>query len=336
MKISILITTYNLEDSIDACIESVVRQNMPCDWEIIVGDDGSTDNTVGHIKKWIEKYPYNIVLYTLSRDSDDGKTGSRAARNRAYLLEKAKGDYINFLDGDDEMVGREKFTTQFNLLEREENRDCSCCAGNIEAYVIPENRRYLMADKTIPQKKFSLREYWSYHYFHTNTILFRKECKELLLHADYRNFINDNFITFLLLQCGKILFVPEVYGVYNMTGNGLWTGHKSVYNSFRNLQLYDLEMYVCPSISDLIMRKHCSDMYNIINNYSLEDYSDVKSLLVNLNPDIFIYTLLLSKLEQLSDKELQMRRHIYRKVEWNIFLLRGKSGLNKLRKFFIK
>ena len=39
MKISIMITSYNLEDCIDTAIESVVRQRMPCEWEILVGDD---------------------------------------------------------------------------------------------------------------------------------------------------------------------------------------------------------------------------------------------------------------------------------------------------------
>ena len=46
MKISVMITSYNLQDYIDAAIESVVRQEMPCDWEILIGDDGSTDGTV--------------------------------------------------------------------------------------------------------------------------------------------------------------------------------------------------------------------------------------------------------------------------------------------------
>ena len=78
MKLSVMITSYNLQDYIDAAIESVVRQEMPCDWEILIGDDGSTDGTVEHINRWIEKYPNNIKLFCHSREGDEGKLGSRA------------------------------------------------------------------------------------------------------------------------------------------------------------------------------------------------------------------------------------------------------------------
>ena len=50
MKLSILITSYNLEEYISQAIESVVKQNMPFEWELLIGDDGSTDGTVDIIK----------------------------------------------------------------------------------------------------------------------------------------------------------------------------------------------------------------------------------------------------------------------------------------------
>ncbi len=330
MKLSVMITSYNLEDYIDAAIESVVRQEMPCDWEILIGDDGSTDSTVEHINRWIEKYPDNIKLFCHSREGNEGKLGSRAAKNRAFLLEKATGDYLNFLDGDDIMVGVDKFTTQVSLLENPLYKECSCCASNIEAYVIPENRRYLMADSSMELRTFSLEQYWSQHYFHTNTNLFRKECKPLLLDSLYRNFLNDNFITFLLLQCGNILYCPNVWGVYNITGNGLWTGHSKVYGNFRNMQIYDLEMKVCPEAKDIILRMHHADIRSIRLQYTKNDVKEIEILLVNLPQDVFQNTLLLSKLENLTISEKIRKHRLFIRAELSIWKHRVKVIRGKL------
>ena len=49
-----MLTSYNLVDYIDTSIASVVNQEMPCDWELLIGDDGSNDGTVDKIKIWIE------------------------------------------------------------------------------------------------------------------------------------------------------------------------------------------------------------------------------------------------------------------------------------------
>lgn len=325
-----MITSYNLEDCIDAAIESVLRQCMPCDWEILIGDDGSSDNTVEKINAWVDKYPNNIKLFCIPRESGAGKIGSRAAKNRAFLLEQSTGDYLNYLDGDDVLVGVDKFEKQIALLENDKFADCSCCATNIEAYVIPKEKRYKMADEKIPLRKFSFEEYWSYYYFHTNTILFRKQCKELLLDKTYRNFLNDNFITFLLLQCGKMVYIPEVFSIYNMTGDGLWTGNGKVYGNFRNMQLFDLENHIRPSAKRLILRKHHADIRAIQNYYSIEEYERVKPLIDGLDPSIFIYTCLLAKMEGLTKEEIKKKKRLFRAADISIFNSRVHTVFVKL------
>ena len=70
MKLSILLTSYNLVDNIDAAISSIVVQEMPFDWELLVGDDGSTDGTVEHVQEWVKKYPNNIQLIQHPRDGE--------------------------------------------------------------------------------------------------------------------------------------------------------------------------------------------------------------------------------------------------------------------------
>lgn len=87
-KVSVIIPAYNCEKYIDKCLESVFAQNYP-NLEVIVINDGSTDATVEHLKKYEDK----IRLIT----TENG--GSSKARNIG--LENAQGDFIMFLDADD-------------------------------------------------------------------------------------------------------------------------------------------------------------------------------------------------------------------------------------------
>lgn len=90
-KISIIVPTYNVEQYIEQCIESINLQTYK-NFEVIVVNDGSTDNTLNVIKKCKEKYDWIEII-------NNDNHGQGYSRNRA--LEKAKGEYIFFFDSDD-------------------------------------------------------------------------------------------------------------------------------------------------------------------------------------------------------------------------------------------
>lgn len=90
MKISALIPTYNRREFVSRAIQSILAQTAPVD-EIIVVDDGSTDGTAEEIKR---RFGDSIRII---RQENQGVS---SARRRAVL--EAKGDWIAFLDSDDE------------------------------------------------------------------------------------------------------------------------------------------------------------------------------------------------------------------------------------------
>ncbi len=103
-KVSIIIPTYNREQFIGQAILSVLEQSFT-DFEIIVVDDGSTDNT----KNVIETFDDPRVQYYYQENK-----GRSVARNYALLL--AKGKYITFLDSDDLYLSN-KLELQVNYLD---------------------------------------------------------------------------------------------------------------------------------------------------------------------------------------------------------------------------
>ena len=92
-SISVVIPLYNKEAEIERALKSVVEQSL-APGEIIVVNDGSTDNSESVVKEFIERHPEaNIKLIT------EENRGVSAARNRG--IEEAKGEYVALLDADD-------------------------------------------------------------------------------------------------------------------------------------------------------------------------------------------------------------------------------------------
>ncbi|MFH1213506.1 MAG: glycosyltransferase [Candidatus Neomarinimicrobiota bacterium] len=101
-KISVIIPTYNREISLERAIDSVLEQTYR-NFELIVIDDGSTDNTVSIIRKFRKRIRYYSRLHG----------GVSSARNLG--LEKSEGTWVAFLDSDDYWLPR-KLERQMQCL----------------------------------------------------------------------------------------------------------------------------------------------------------------------------------------------------------------------------
>ena len=91
--ISVIVPCYNSQDTISEAIHSVISQTIP-NWELLICDDCSTDNTVPIVKEFV-KQDARIRYFTTGVN-----TGS-PSRPRNLGIERAKGEYIAFLDSDD-------------------------------------------------------------------------------------------------------------------------------------------------------------------------------------------------------------------------------------------
>ena len=90
-KISIIIPVYNVEDYLSMCIESVIAQTYK-DWELILVDDGSPDNSGSICDEYASRDPRIRVIHKKN-------AGVSAARNTG--IEAANGEWISFIDSDD-------------------------------------------------------------------------------------------------------------------------------------------------------------------------------------------------------------------------------------------
>ena len=93
-KFSIIVAVYNIADYLPACVDSILRQSFN-DYELLLIDDGATDNCGAICDEYANKYGDRV------RALHKPNGGSSSARN--YGLDAATGDYIFFIDGDDEL-----------------------------------------------------------------------------------------------------------------------------------------------------------------------------------------------------------------------------------------
>ncbi len=92
MKISIIMGVYNCEHTLSEAIDSIIQQTYK-DWELIICDDGSKDNTLSIAKEYEKQYE-NIHVYKNEKNLGLNKTLNKC-------LSYAKGEYIARMDGDD-------------------------------------------------------------------------------------------------------------------------------------------------------------------------------------------------------------------------------------------
>ena len=125
--ISIVMLSYNRAKYIGTAIESVLEQNFT-DWELLIIDGGSRDNTELVISPYLKDPRIRLV----KPEKDLGIAG-----NRNIGLRMAKGEYAAVLDSDDVWIDPDKLSKQFQFLE--ENKDHVLVGTNFE--MIDENGR---------------------------------------------------------------------------------------------------------------------------------------------------------------------------------------------------
>ncbi|PGT81118.1 glycosyltransferase [Bacillus sp. AFS040349] len=214
--VSINCTTYNHEAYIADAIDSFLMQKTNFKFEILIGEDCSTDCTRNIVENYSKRYPGMIKIITSNEN-----VGGR--ENMVRLKENSKGKYIAICEGDDYWTDPFKLQKQVDLMER--NQEFSLCVhatnivtvdkkltGNV---VKPYNETRITPTEDIILSDGS--------FFATNSILYRKE----LLNNPPEFFMNahvgDYPLVLILSSRGRVFYIDEVMSSYRTGVKGSWT-----------------------------------------------------------------------------------------------------------------
>src|SRR5262245_52680550 len=110
MMVSVILVTYNHERYIAQALDSVLSQEAPFEFEVLVSEDCSTDRTCEIVSRYYRLYPDRIRLLLSEQNLNTNEVTLRALR-------AARGTYVAFLDGDDYWTVREKLARQVEFLQ---------------------------------------------------------------------------------------------------------------------------------------------------------------------------------------------------------------------------
>ena len=132
MKVSVLVITYNHEKFIAQALDSVLMQETDFIYEIIVGEDCSSDQTRKIVLAYGEKYPDKVRL--LLPEQNLGMMYNFITTYRA-----CRGQYIAILEGDDYWTSDRKLQKQVDFLDS--HQDCTACFHNVNVVYESDSKK---------------------------------------------------------------------------------------------------------------------------------------------------------------------------------------------------
>jgi glycosyltransferase involved in cell wall biosynthesis len=221
-RLSVAIVTYNHRAYIGEALDSALRQQVQGDWEIVVGDDASTDGTTELLQAYQRRHPDRIRLLLNRANRGDGGRGNYMA-----TLAACTGDYVAYLDGDDYWLGIDKLERQASLLDQ-----CpalSACAHPVRRlYADGSENTFAAASGRSPFSSADIGR--NFTFLHCSAFMFRRAALGSLpdWFADPRIRLDDWTLALLCARQGDIGYVDTVYGVYRKHDQGIWSGEDSL------------------------------------------------------------------------------------------------------------
>lgn len=209
MKLSIVLVTYNHEKYIRQCIESILKQQFNFEWELVIGYDCSTDNTLSIA----EEYRHKIKNFSINIQ----KTNVGTTRNCGDAIDRTKGELIALIDGDDYNVDSHKYIKQVAVFDN--NPDVAFCFANGYRYIDDSGKTELFYKDAshIPQK-FDLEYFYRYN-IATNPTSFM--CRKSSIPQPFPDFYykyyqGDWMLVSFCALTGKIYFLDEYLACYRV------------------------------------------------------------------------------------------------------------------------
>lgn len=221
--VSILCVTYNHEKFIRNALDSFLMQRTNFDFEILIHDDASTDNTTNIIKEYEKKYPALIkVIYQTENQYSKGISPA------IYLYEKAQGKYLAMCEGDDFWIDNKKLQKQIDFLEK--NKDYYATYHNV--LVVDEKNRLNPKEQgsfpLIEEEDYEKEEIEIYNLIGQLCSIVARNFWITLTEEEKKSYEvtkanGDEKLLLIFTNFGKIKFFKDIMGCYRRSyTNGSW------------------------------------------------------------------------------------------------------------------
>lgn len=242
--VSVCMITYNHTLWIGQAIEGVLMQKTDFPFELVIGDDNSTDDTIEMIRQYASENQATIQIY-----HNDKNVGF--SMNFAQTLNKCRGRYIAICDGDDYWTDPLKLKKQVDFLEN--NPEKIMCSHNCSRYYESENR-ISQNEKYSYSFKFDQRRFLEEWVTQPLTCMFRNFFYDYSLLNKEKDIFCDLVLFYELLKHGNGYFMPDNMAMYRVHHKALSSGLSRWGWLYNHVIMFDY-LYKHNQIDSLLLRK---------------------------------------------------------------------------------
>ncbi|MFN6487274.1 MULTISPECIES: glycosyltransferase [unclassified Nostoc] len=286
MKVSVLMITYNHDKFIAKAIESVLIQQVNFEYELVIGEDCSTDTTRQIAIDYQKRYPDKIRL--LLPNNNLGMN-----QNLVNTFNACTGQYIAILEADDYWIYPDKLQKQVDFLDK--RPEYAICFHN--AIIFWEDNRQPPGLFRHKQKETSsIEDLLIENFIPTASVMYRNGLIKNFPQWFYELSMGDWVIHILNAQYGNIGYINEVMSAYRLHTQGVWTSKSdeqrlpAIIKMFSNIREY-LDVKYHATI-DQSINYYSNGLNYVLKQKEYEKYSISETLcktlsLRNINLIIF-------------------------------------------------
>jgi glycosyltransferase involved in cell wall biosynthesis len=215
--------TYNHESFIAQALDSALAQKTDFPFEIVVGEDHSTDRTAAIVEEYQLRFPGQVRL--LNRPKNIGML-----RNFVDTYQACRGKYIALLEGDDYWTDTTKLQQQVDFLDA--NPDFAICFHDVLVVGRHGRDEPWRACSLFNEKESGLKDLIHGDYIPTCSAIVRNHLLQEFPGWFMTLQLGDWSFLLLIAQHGKIRYLDRVMAHYRM-GDGVWSGDSSIRNTHK-------------------------------------------------------------------------------------------------------
>lgn len=223
--LSVVVVTYNHKPFIAECLDSILAQQCSFPYEVLIGEDESTDGTREICQSYAEKYPDQVRLFLRSRSDVievDGKPSGRF--NFIETVKEARGKYVAVCDGDDYWSDTGKLQKQVDFLEGNPDFAASYHPISLHRQSSGETEHAPISAPQPDKSKVTLEDLAQYGCIpNTSSAVFRNIFQDGFPEWFKQSPTGDYPLFMLLAQHGPLGFQEGHMAVYRLHGDGFWS-----------------------------------------------------------------------------------------------------------------
>lgn len=258
-KVSVCLITYNHEKYIQKCLDSILEQKTNFEFEIVVGDDHSTDLTSKIVHEYAQKFPNKIRAFVRAKNIG-------AKFNYLHSFFQCNGEYIVHIEGDDFFSDSQKLQIQADFLDQ--HQQYSACFHNAlmlfedesdreDYYINPPDQKSIIYTNDFLVEK----ETW---FMATASVMMRKNLVKTLPKWFLGCKSGDIPLYVILSEAAPIAYINRVMSVYRRHLEGL-----SYTDSNQSIDFLKNRVFMYSKINEYTKKKFKKQIDPMLGEYYL-------------------------------------------------------------------